>query len=228
MVMRVDGGQSTGVNQRKPNILSCVMSDFLRTRCQYYDHMTGQCTLIIIHQKISPLHFNCSSFWTAMWQVATWVTWSVLISFHQPRAFWFNRNYMESPWVSKHIFPPSLKEEPRTNTPDVTSNVAVIQSFFHHVRNPIEAQRCQAQASLSAVRSRASVGIYFGIIWTANELLLVMQLHCDFTGVLWVNLVLTPVAMDAPVGPALLLQKWVADERSRQMEGGWEGRKKNP
>lgn len=154
------------------------MSDSLRTRCQYYDHMTGQCTLIIIHQKISPLHFNCSSFWTSMWQVNTWATWSVLpvISFHQPRAFWFNRNYMESPWMSKHIFLPSLKEEPGTNTPDVSSNVAVIQSFFHHVGNPIEAHRCQAQASLSAVRSRASVGIYFGIIWTANELLL-----CNFT-----------------------------------------------
>lgn len=88
---------------------------------------------------------------------------------------------MESPWMSKHIFLPSLKEE---HIPDVTSNVAVIQLFFHHVGNPIEAQRCQAQASLSAMRSRASDGIYFGIIWTANELLLVMQLHCDFTGVL--------------------------------------------
>lgn len=31
--------------------------------------------------------------------------------------------------------------------------------------------------------------------------------------------------MDVPVGPASLLQKHEgADERSRQMEGGWEGR----
>lgn len=162
-----------------------------------------------------------------MWQVNTWATWSVLpvISFHQPRAFWFNRNYMESPWMSKHIFLPSLKDEPETNTHDVTSNVAVIQSFSITWETQLKWGLCQAQASLSAVRSRASFGIYFGIIWTANELLPVMQLHCDFTGVLWVNLVLTPVAMDVPVCPALLLQKWAADEADRWREAG-RGRKK--
>lgn len=40
---------------------------------------------------------------------------------------------------------------------------------------------------------------------TLNELLLVMQPRCDFGGVLCVNLFLTPVAMDVPVGRASLL-----------------------
>lgn len=76
---------------------------------------------------------------------------------------------MESPRMSKRIFLPSLKEEPGTSTPDVTTKVLVIQSFFHHVGNPVEAQRCQAQASLSAVRSPALVAVDFGIILTANK-----------------------------------------------------------
>lgn len=76
---------------------------------------------------------------------------------------------MESPRMSKRIFLPSLKEEPGTSTPDVTTKVLVIQSFFHHVGNPVEAQRCQAQASLSAVRSLALVALDFGIILTANK-----------------------------------------------------------
>lgn len=37
---------------------------------------------------------------------------------------------MESPRMSKHIFLPSLKEEAGTSTPDVTSEVLVIQWFF--------------------------------------------------------------------------------------------------
>lgn len=36
---------------------------------------------------------------------------------------------MESPRMSKHIFLPSLKEDPGTDTPDVTRNVVVIHSF---------------------------------------------------------------------------------------------------
>lgn len=36
---------------------------------------------------------------------------------------------MESPRMSKHIFLPSLKEDPGTDTPDVTGNVVVIHSF---------------------------------------------------------------------------------------------------